>query len=65
MGYTGPIVNPPDSGNAAFWNDGYAPSLALGIIGLITFIAVVNPQLWYFVKVRGTRSVWVSFFIVT
>lgn len=65
MGYTGPIVNPPGSGNAAFWNYGYAPSLALGIIGLITFIAVASPQLWYFVKVRGTRSVWVSFFIVT
>ncbi|WVO24497.1 uncharacterized protein IAS62_005865 [Cryptococcus decagattii] len=52
MGYTGPIVNPPDSGNVAFWNYGYAPSIALGIIGLITFIAVVSPQLWYFVKVR-------------
>ncbi|OWZ66479.1 hypothetical protein AYX15_02247 [Cryptococcus neoformans] len=57
MGYTGPIINPPYPGDAAFWNYGYVPSLALGVIGVITFIAVAGPQFWYFVKIRGTRSV--------
>ncbi|WVQ82540.1 hypothetical protein IAT38_004669 [Cryptococcus sp. DSM 104549] len=57
MGYTGPIVTPPESGNAAFWSYGYVPSLAMGIVGVITFLAVAGPQLWWFVKIRGTRSV--------
>ncbi|WVQ77099.1 hypothetical protein IAR50_006782 [Cryptococcus sp. DSM 104548] len=57
MGYTGPTINPPESGNAAFWNYGYVPSLALGVIGVITFLFVAGPHLWFFVKVRGTRSV--------
>ncbi|ODN77868.1 hypothetical protein L202_04982 [Cryptococcus amylolentus CBS 6039] len=57
MGYTGPTVPSPESGNAAFWSYGYVPSLALGVIGVITFIAVAGPHLWFFVKIRGTRSV--------
>ncbi|ODN92015.1 hypothetical protein L198_05687 [Cryptococcus wingfieldii CBS 7118] len=57
MGYTGPTVASPESGNAAFWSYGYVPSLALGVIGVITFIAVAGPHLWFFVKIRGTRSV--------
>ncbi|TYJ56513.1 hypothetical protein B9479_002760 [Cryptococcus floricola] len=57
MGYTGPTVASPESGNAAFWSYGYVPSLALGVIGVITIVAVAVPHLWFFVKIRGTRSV--------
>nr|ODN87469.1 hypothetical protein L203_03246 [Cryptococcus depauperatus CBS 7841] len=63
MGYTGPIVNPQaSSADAVFWNYGYVPHLAMGIIGVLTFIGVAGPHLWYLFKRRGTRSVHGLFF---
>ncbi|WWC66214.1 uncharacterized protein I206_100115 [Kwoniella pini CBS 10737] len=57
MPYNGPINNPPAIGEAPFLEYGYVPSLAMGIIGCMTFLLVCGLQLWWFVKKRGTRSV--------
>ncbi|WWC58761.1 uncharacterized protein I303_101305 [Kwoniella dejecticola CBS 10117] len=57
MPYTGPLNNPPATGEAPFWEYGYVPSLAMGIVGCVTFLLVGGGQLWWFVKKRGTRSV--------
>jgi hypothetical protein len=57
MGYNGPTVAEPASGNAALWEYGYVPSLAMGIVGIITFAAISAPHLFYLFKKRGTRSV--------
>ena len=57
MGYSGPEDANPVSGNASIWEYGYVPSLALGVIGVITFLAVAGPHLWYLFTSRGTRSV--------
>jgi hypothetical protein len=56
-GYTGPSNPNPDDGNAAILEYGYAPSLAMGIIGVIAFLAVAGPHLFYLFTRRGTRSV--------
>jgi hypothetical protein len=57
MGYSGPKNADPESGNLAIWPYGYRPSLAMGIIGVITMLMVAGPHLWWFIKKRGTRSV--------
>ncbi|WVF70304.1 hypothetical protein IAT40_005093 [Kwoniella sp. CBS 6097] len=62
MPYTGPISNPPETGMAPFVELGYIPSLAMGIIGCVTFLLASGGQLWWFVKKRGTRSVHGLFF---
>ncbi|WRT64315.1 uncharacterized protein IL334_001247 [Kwoniella shivajii] len=62
MPYAGPIVNPPESGNAPFWQYGYVPSLPMGIIGVTSFMLISGPHLWWFVKKRGVRSVHCLFF---
>ncbi|WWD09594.1 hypothetical protein V865_007722 [Kwoniella europaea PYCC6329] len=62
MPYTGPINNPPATGEAPFWEYGYIPSLPMGIIGCVAFLLVSGGQLWWFVKKRGTRSVHGLFF---
>ena len=56
MGYNGPKVPEPSSGNAALWEYGYVPSLAMGIFGVVTFLLVSGPHLLYLFKKRGTRS---------
>ncbi|WVQ62002.1 uncharacterized protein L199_000135 [Kwoniella botswanensis] len=62
MPYTGPINNPPATGEAPFWEYGYIPSLSMGIVGCVAFLLVSGGQLWWFVKKRGTRSVHGLFF---
>jgi hypothetical protein len=57
MAYDGPKNVDPQTGNLAIYPYGYRPSLAMGIIGCITFFAVAGPHLWWFLKKRGTRSV--------
>lgn len=57
MGHNGPKVPEPSSGNAALWEYGYVPSLAMGIFGVVTFLLVSGPHLLYLYKKRGTRSV--------
>ncbi|GFZ45544.1 hypothetical protein JCM24511_03270 [Saitozyma sp. JCM 24511] len=57
MGYSGPQNANPPSGEAAIWGYGYVPSLALGIVGVITYIAVMCPHLLLLFRKRGTRSV--------
>lgn len=57
MGYIGPEVPEPASGNAAMWEYGYIPSLAMGIVGAVTFFAISQPHLYYLFTKRGTRSV--------
>ncbi|WVW82482.1 hypothetical protein I302_104493 [Kwoniella bestiolae CBS 10118] len=62
MPYTGPIINPPAPAEAPFWEYGYVPSLAMGIVGCVVFLLIMGGQLWWFVKKRGTRSVHGLFF---
>jgi hypothetical protein len=57
MAYDGPKNVDPAPGNLAIYPYGYRPSLAMGIIGAITFLFVAGPHLWWFLKKRGTRSV--------
>ena len=57
MSYSGPVLNPPPSGEAAMWEYGYIPSLALGIVGVIVWLALAGPHLLYLFTKRGTRSV--------
>jgi hypothetical protein len=57
MGYTGPEIADPASGDSPIWEYGYVPSLALGIVGVVTYLAIAGPHLWWFVRILGTRSV--------
>lgn len=57
MGYNGPVNPDPEDGNASLWEYGYVPSLGLGIVGVILFLAVAAPHLFYLFTRRGTRSV--------
>jgi hypothetical protein len=57
MGYTGPQNANPPSGEAAIWEYGYVPSLALGIVGVITYLVVMCPHLLLLFRKCGTRSV--------
>lgn len=57
MAYDGPKNVDPAAGNLAIYPYGYRPSLAMGIIGALTFLFVAGPHLWWFIKKRGTRSV--------
>ncbi|KAK4685614.1 hypothetical protein P7C73_g4531, partial [Tremellales sp. Uapishka_1] len=62
MVYSGPQVATPLSGDASVWEYGYQPSLAMGVIGVVLFLLLAIPHLYWFVTKRGTRSVNALFF---
>jgi hypothetical protein len=51
--YTGPINPNPKDDEASIIIYTYIPSLALAIIGVITFILVLLVNLYYVIKKRG------------
>lgn len=76
MGYSGPIRTNPPTGEAAIWlfvslsarhaltladHQGYVPSLAMGIVGVITMLLVAGPHAFYLFTKRGVRSVHLLF----
>jgi len=61
MGYSGPIRTNPPTGEAAIWLFGYVPSLAMGIVGVITMLLVAGPHAFYLFTKRGVRSVHLLF----
>ncbi|ORX37430.1 hypothetical protein BD324DRAFT_579732 [Kockovaella imperatae] len=65
MGYSGPVQVPPPDGESAMWQYGYVPSLALGIVGVIVWLALAGPHLFYLFTRRGTRSVHGLFFFAS
>jgi len=55
--YSGPSFSSPPDGEAAIWEYGYVPSIAMGIVGVVTYLAISGPHLYWFVTKLGTRSV--------
>jgi hypothetical protein len=54
--YTGPINPNPKDGEAGISIYGYVPSLALAIVGALTFAIVLALHGWQASRWRGTRS---------
>jgi hypothetical protein len=51
----GPRNPNPTNGDLPFTLFGYEPSLAFAVVGLVTFILLAGPQLWYVIKKRGSH----------
>jgi len=46
----GPRNPNPQNGDLSFTLFGYEPSLAFAVVGLVTFLILAGPQLWYVIK---------------
>lgn len=47
--------NSEENGELPFTLFGYAPSLAFAVVGLVAFICVSIPQLWYTIRRKGAQ----------
>jgi hypothetical protein len=51
----GPRNPNPTNGDLPFTLFGYEPSLAFAVVGLVTFLLLAGPQLWYVIRKRGSH----------